>query len=378
MRNGVYRGRMVLSRDGGAVLAVNHVSLEHYLYGVVPRRDAGELAGRGAQGAGRRRPLLRAHAAAARRAVRRVRRRALAGLPRRASPRSPPSTAAVRATRGRVVTVGGEVAQTFFFSTSGGRTAANEEGFGGTPISYLRSVDDPHDDLSPVHTWTARFARARGAAPAARGLTGRLRGWRSRRARRRGGPRRCGARQRRQPRGDVHSAAPAATDPAAGLELPQHGGSPSRSRAGASRRRGVLAGAGLARPRDPAEAHALAPHGSPWPNSTTPASIGSIRSSEASAWALETVKAAGMTCGPAPARQRVVGAHHVAHEQRAALGQVEGHAAVRVPRRVHHPRAPGHVEHVAVAERAHLRHLLCGRPPRAPVASSFQNARLRR
>ena len=69
------------------------------------------------------------------------------------------STAAVQATRGEVVTVGGQVAQTFFFSTSGGRTAANEEGFGGSPISYLRSVEDPHDDLSPVHTWTARFTR---------------------------------------------------------------------------------------------------------------------------------------------------------------------------------------------------------------------------
>ena len=57
----------------------------------------------------------------------------------------------------RVVTVGGEIAQTFFFSTSGGRTATNEEAFGGAPISYLRSVDDPYDDLSPYHTWTARF-----------------------------------------------------------------------------------------------------------------------------------------------------------------------------------------------------------------------------
>src|SRR5918996_972256 len=36
LSGGVYRGRMVLLRDGGAVLAVNHVSLEHYLYGVVP------------------------------------------------------------------------------------------------------------------------------------------------------------------------------------------------------------------------------------------------------------------------------------------------------------------------------------------------------
>jgi stage II sporulation protein D len=65
----------------------------------------------------------------------------------------------VRATRARVVTVGGEVAQTFFFSTSGGRTAGNEEVWGGAPLSYLRSVEDPHDDLSPVHTWRARFSR---------------------------------------------------------------------------------------------------------------------------------------------------------------------------------------------------------------------------
>jgi stage II sporulation protein D len=71
----------------------------------------------------------------------------------------PSTTAAVQDTRARVVTTGGEVAQTFFFSTSGGRTAANEEVFGGAPISYLRSVDDPHDDLSPVHTWQSRFTR---------------------------------------------------------------------------------------------------------------------------------------------------------------------------------------------------------------------------
>ena len=57
-------------------------------------------------------------------------------------------------------TAGGQVAQTFFFSTSGGRTAGNEEIWGGTPIGYLRSVEDPHDDLSPYHDWTARFSDA--------------------------------------------------------------------------------------------------------------------------------------------------------------------------------------------------------------------------
>jgi stage II sporulation protein D len=67
------------------------------------------------------------------------------------------TTAAVSATRAELVTAGGEIAQTFFFSTSGGRTANNEDVFGGVPIGYLRSVDDPHDDLSPYHDWTARF-----------------------------------------------------------------------------------------------------------------------------------------------------------------------------------------------------------------------------
>ena len=70
------------------------------------------------------------------------------------------TNAAVRATQGRVVLAGGEVAQTFFFSTSGGRTAGNEEEWGGTPLSYLRPVEDPFDDLSPYHRWTARFSRA--------------------------------------------------------------------------------------------------------------------------------------------------------------------------------------------------------------------------
>ena len=157
LSNGTYRGRMVLSRDGGAVLVVNHVSLEHYLYGVVPAEMPASWPAE----------ALKAQAVVARSYALTSR---SSGLPwdvfadvrsqvyRGVLAEVPASTAAVRATRGRVVTVGGAVAQTFFFSTSGGRTAANEEGFGGTPLSYLRSVEDPHDDLSPVHTWTARFS----------------------------------------------------------------------------------------------------------------------------------------------------------------------------------------------------------------------------
>jgi stage II sporulation protein D len=158
LSSGFYRGRLVLTREGGAVLAVNHVTLEHYLYGVVPAEMPASWPAE----------ALKAQAVVARSYALTSR---STGLPwdvfadvrsqvyRGVHAEVPAATTAVQATRGRVVTVGGQVAKTFFFSTSGGRTATNEEGFGGTPISYLRSVDDPHDDLSPVHTWTARFSR---------------------------------------------------------------------------------------------------------------------------------------------------------------------------------------------------------------------------
>jgi stage II sporulation protein D len=177
VNGGRYRGLMVLSRDRGAVLAVNHVWLEHYLYGVVPAEMPASWPTE----------ALRAQAVVARSY-------ALASL----RPGEPydvfadvrsqvyrgvlgevdATNDAVRATNARVVTSGGRVAQTFFFSTSGGRTATNEEAFGGTPLSYLRSVADPHDDLSDYHTWTVRFTR-RGAERRLRSvLSGRLRGLR--------------------------------------------------------------------------------------------------------------------------------------------------------------------------------------------------------
>jgi stage II sporulation protein D len=65
---------------------------------------------------------------------------------------------AVRATRGQVATYGGAVAQTTYFSSSGGRT---ESGFLGAPdVPYLQSVDDPYDYYSPLHEWTFRFSQA--------------------------------------------------------------------------------------------------------------------------------------------------------------------------------------------------------------------------
>ncbi len=47
-----------------------------------------------------------------------------------------------------------------YFSTSGGRTYANEDVFPTTgPSPYLVAIDDPFDAVSPYHRWQVRFAR---------------------------------------------------------------------------------------------------------------------------------------------------------------------------------------------------------------------------
>ena len=71
---------------------------------------------------------------------------------------------AVAETALQVVLYKGEVAETYYFSTSGGHTENNEFsslGFGGTPYPYLRGVPDPYDDASPYHRWTRRFSIGR-------------------------------------------------------------------------------------------------------------------------------------------------------------------------------------------------------------------------
>jgi stage II sporulation protein D len=154
--SGTYRGRAVLIPEGRAILVVNSVGIESYLRGVVPSEMPSSWAPE----------ALQAQAVIARSYALRSRRPAAAydvysdtrsqvygGIAREAAT----TTAAVNATRAQVVTYGGAIAETLFFSTSGGRTAGNDEIFGGSPIAYLRSVDDPHDDLSPYHSWTATF-----------------------------------------------------------------------------------------------------------------------------------------------------------------------------------------------------------------------------
>jgi stage II sporulation protein D len=81
---------------------------------------------------------------------------------------------AVRATRNQVATYGGAIAQTTYFSSSGGRT---ESGFLGAPdVPYLQSVDDPYDYYSPLHEWTFRFSQAEMSSRLGAYVQGGLRG----------------------------------------------------------------------------------------------------------------------------------------------------------------------------------------------------------
>ncbi len=67
---------------------------------------------------------------------------------------TPSTDTAVAATKGEVLLYDGEVADTFFSSSSGGRTAALTQVFPNEkPVPYLVSVPDPYDTLSPYHNW---------------------------------------------------------------------------------------------------------------------------------------------------------------------------------------------------------------------------------
>ena len=53
---------------------------------------------------------------------------------------------------GDVTRMGGKVATTFYYSSSGGRTASAADVFGST-VPYLVSRPDPWDKVSPWHSW---------------------------------------------------------------------------------------------------------------------------------------------------------------------------------------------------------------------------------
>jgi stage II sporulation protein D len=152
--SGAYRGSFELRpAQFGGLNAINAVSLEDYVRGVVALESPSSWPAE----------ALKAQSVAARTyAI--TTSKAGAGWEHYPDTRSqmyggvraetPATDRAVAATRGEVVTYGGRPVTTYFFSTSGGRTENVEYGFpGGDPKPWLKSVDDPYDDVSPKHRW---------------------------------------------------------------------------------------------------------------------------------------------------------------------------------------------------------------------------------
>jgi stage II sporulation protein D len=147
-----YRGLIRVRSQGGRLSAVNDIGLEPYVKGVI----AWEMP------ASWHREALKAQAVVAR-TYGLVSRKSGAWFDLYADTRSqvyggvraedPRTNAAVDATRGEVVRSNGSLAWTFYHSTSGGKTASREDEWGPPGIPYLVGVDDPHDDISPHHTW---------------------------------------------------------------------------------------------------------------------------------------------------------------------------------------------------------------------------------
>jgi stage II sporulation protein D len=79
------------------------------------------------------------------------------GIPRPRPPGIERWYRAVRNTTGQVLISGGRPADTVYSSTSNGRTYANEDVFGGSPLPYLRPVIERHDGASPLSRWTTEL-----------------------------------------------------------------------------------------------------------------------------------------------------------------------------------------------------------------------------
>ena len=175
VRDGLYRGSLLISASGSGLVAVNALDLEDYVRGVVSGESpsAWPTEALKAQAVAARTYAITTHAGgAAFDQYADTRSQVYRGV----SAETPSTDAAVQATAGQVVTFGGQPVTTYFFSTSGGETEDVENSFvGSQPKPWLKAVDDPFDSVSPKHRWGPfRFTAAQVQRKLHRYLQGRF------------------------------------------------------------------------------------------------------------------------------------------------------------------------------------------------------------
>lgn len=159
--NGVaYRGGMIIRRFAGSDLTlINTVTLNEYLYGVLPKEMSGDW------------PLeaLKAQAVAARNyAVTSMGKHISRGFDLCATPdcqvyggyrvENPVCRQAVDETNDRFLMYGNKLVQAFFHSNSGGKTE-NSENVWSAAIPYLIGVDDSYSIGAPNTDWTKVYTK---------------------------------------------------------------------------------------------------------------------------------------------------------------------------------------------------------------------------
>jgi stage II sporulation protein D len=147
-----YRGTFLVSATGKTLSLVNTVSIESYVRGVVSSEMPHDwpLEAVKAQAVAARSYALFHRRGAAFDVFNDTRDQVFGGI----LAETPVGDQAVAGTKRQVLLFDGKVAQTFFFSSSGGRTAAITDVFqSAKPTPYLVSVPDPYDTASPYHTW---------------------------------------------------------------------------------------------------------------------------------------------------------------------------------------------------------------------------------
>ena len=156
---GTYRGELHARSVAGSLYAINKVGLREYIQGVIPNEALPSWP----------QAALRAQAVVARSFALATkvsgngydfyddaRSQVYGGK----GSETRATNKAAKATSRDVIKSNVDVAAAYFFSTSGGQTENSEFGFaGGSPRPYLKSVNDPRDEVSPYHRWTVRYSQ---------------------------------------------------------------------------------------------------------------------------------------------------------------------------------------------------------------------------